>query len=60
MQLNGEEWSLFNLQKKVRQIGEKKFYEVHLKKAEVQVKKNEVLLKKAEDEETGKCTIENE
>ena len=34
MQLNDDEWSLFNLQKKVRQIGEKKFYEVYLKKAD--------------------------
>ena len=44
MEVNEEEWSLFNLQTKVRQIGKEKFYEVHLKKAD--------------EEEVSKFTVE--
>ena len=45
MNLNEGEWSPFNLQKKVRQVGQKKFYEVHLEKAD--------------EEEVSKFTVEH-
>ena len=32
MKLKEEDWTTFDLQKKARQIGQEKFYEVHLKK----------------------------